>query len=163
MALPAFPNPVNELSARLVAGGVVVLALATIVLDLEWMSAVLAYGFVARVLAGPRFSPLALLVTRVVTPSLPIDGRLVPGPPKRFAQLLGAIFTVTAAVLTYGFDRFDLAEVVLAILLVPASLEAFAGFCVGCQIFGWLMRIGLIPESVCVECADISRRVSAPA
>ena len=163
MALPTFPNPVNELSARLVAGGVVLMAAATIVLDLEWLTAVLAYGFVARVLAGPRFSPLALLVTRVVTPSLPIDGRLVPGPPKRFAQLLGAIFTVTAAVLTFGFDRFDLAQVVLGILLVPASLEAFAGFCVGCQIFGWLMRIGVIPESVCVECADISRRVGATA
>ena len=163
MALPTFPNPVNELSARLVAGGVVLMAAATIVLDLEWLTAVLAYGFVARVLAGPRFSPLALLVTRVVTPSLPLDGRLVPGPPKRFAQLLGAIFTVTAAVLTFGFDRFDLAQVVLGILLVPASLEAFAGFCVGCQIFGWLMRVGVIPESVCVECADISRRVGATA
>ena len=163
MALPTFPNPVNELSARLVAGGVVLMAAATIVLDLEWLTAVLAYGFVARVLAGPRFSPLALLVTRVVTPSLPLDGRLVPGPPKRFAQLLGAIFTVTAAVLTFGVDRFDLAQVVLGILLVPASLEAFAGFCVGCQIFGWLMRVGVIPESVCVECADISRRVGATA
>jgi hypothetical protein len=163
MALPSFPNPVNELSARLVAGGVVLLALATIVLDLEWMTVVLAYGFVARVLAGPRFSPLALLVTRVVTPALPVDGRLVPGPPKRFAQLLGAVFTVTAALLTFGFDRFDLAQVVLAILLVPASLEAFVGFCVGCQIFGWLMKAGVIPESVCLECADISRRVGATA
>lgn len=163
MALPSFPNPVNELSARLVAGGVVVMALAAIVLDLRWMTALLAYGFVARVLAGPRFSPLALVVTRVVTPSLPIDGRLVPGPPKRFAQLLGAVFTVTAAVLTYGFDRFDLAQVVLAILLVPASLEAFVGFCVGCQLFGWLMRAGIIPESVCVECADISRRLGTAA
>ena len=163
MALPAFPNPVNELSARLVAGGVVVMALGTIVLDVEWMTALLAYGFVARVLAGPRFSPLALLVTRVITPALPIEGREVPGPPKRFAQLLGAVFTVTAAVLTLGFDRFDLAQVVLALLLVPASLEAFAGFCVGCQIFGWLMRTGVIPESVCLECADITRRVSATA
>jgi hypothetical protein len=159
--LPAFPNPVNELSARLVAGGVVVMALATIAFDLEWMTAVVAYGFVARVLAGPRFSPLALVVTRVVTPSLPVDGRLVPGPPKRFAQLLGACFTVTAAVLTFGFDRFDLAQAVLAILLVPASLEAFVGFCVGCQIFTWLMRAGVIPSSVCLECADISGRLRA--
>jgi hypothetical protein len=133
------------------------------VLDLRWMPALLAYGFVARVLAGPRFSPLALVVTRVVRPSLPIEGRLVPGPPKRFAQLLGAIFTVTAAVLTYGFDRFDLAQWVLAILLVPASLEAFLGFCMGCQVFGWLMRAGIIPESVCVECADISQRLGTAA
>ncbi len=163
MALPGFPNPVNELSARLVAAGVFSMALAAIALDLEWMTLVLAYGFVARVVAGPTFSPLALLVTRVVTPALPAEGRLVPGPPKRFAQLLGAIFTVTAAVLTYGADRFDLARGVLGLLLVRAALEAFVGFCVGCHIFGWLMRAGVIPESVCLECADISRRVRATA
>ena len=162
MALPAFPNPVNELSARLVAGGVVLMAAATIAFDLEWMTLVLAYGFTARVLAGPRYSPLALVVTRIVTPSLPVDGRLVPGPPKRFAQLLGAIFTVTAALLTFA-GRFDLAQWVLAVLLVPASLEAFAGFCVGCWLFNQLMRAGVIPESVCLECADLSRRLDATA
>jgi hypothetical protein len=160
MALPAFPNPVNEVSARLVAAGVVLMAAATIAFDLEWMTALLAYGFVARVLAGPRFSPLGLLVTRVVTPSLPVEGRLVPGPPKRFAQLLGAIFTVTAALLTLA-GRFDLAQWVLAALLVPASLEAFAGFCVGCWVFNQLIRVGVIPESVCLECADISGRLNA--
>jgi hypothetical protein len=163
VGLPSFPNPVNELSARLVAGGVVLMALATILFDLEALTLALAYGFVARVLAGPSFSPLALAVTRVVTPALPVEGRLVPGPPKRFAQLLGAVFTVSAAVLTFGFDRFDLAQLVLAVLLVPASLEAFAGYCVGCRIFSWLMQIGAIPESVCEDCADITRRVRATA
>lgn len=163
MALPAFPNPANELSARLVAGGVVAMALATILLDLEWMTAVLAYGFVARVLAGPRFSPLALLVTRVVTPALPVEGRLVPGPPKRFAQLIGAVFTVTAAVLTIGFGQLGAAQVVLGLLLVAASLEAFAGLCLGCQVFALLMRAGVIPESVCLECADLSRRLGVTA
>jgi hypothetical protein len=87
----------------------------------------------------------------------------VAGPPKRFAQLLGAIFTVTAAVLTFGSIASTSPRSSLGILLVPASLEAFVGFCVGCQVFGWLMRAGVIPASVCVECADISQRVGAPA
>ena len=65
---------------------------------------------------------------------------------------------MTAAVLTFGFDRFDLAQIVLAVLLVPASLEAFLGFCVGCQIFGRLMRAGVIPEDVCEACNDIWSR-----
>jgi hypothetical protein len=123
---------------------------------------VLAYGFVARALAGPTLSPLAQLVTRVITPALPFDEKLVPGPPKRFAQLLGAVFTVTAAVLTFGFDRFDLAQIVLALLLVPASLEAFVGFCVGCQIFRLLIRTGIIPEDVCESCNDIWSRSPEP-
>ena len=41
------------------------------------------------------------------------------------------------------------------------SLEAFAGFCLGCVIFGFLMRRGVIPETVCEDCADISRRIPA--
>ncbi len=158
MALLTFPNPVNEVSARLVAGGVVVMAVATIALDLRWMTVVLAYGFVARVLAGPRLSPLAQLVTRVITPALPFEEKLVPGPPKRFAQGIGAVFTVTAAVLTFGFDRFDIAQVVLAVLLIPATLEAFVGFCVGCQLFGLLMKAGIIPREVCESCDDIWAR-----
>jgi hypothetical protein len=158
----SFPNPVNDVSARLVATGVVLMAAATITLDQRWLTVVLAYGFVARALAGPTLSPLAQLVTRVITPALPFDEKLVPGPPKRFAQLLGAVFTVTAAVLTFGFDRFDLAQIVLALLLVPASLEAFVGFCVGCQIFRLLIRTGIIPEDVCESCNDIWSRSPEP-
>ena len=57
----SFPNPVNEVSARLVAGGVVIMALLTIVFDLQWGTAVLAYGFVARALSGPTSRDLTAL------------------------------------------------------------------------------------------------------
>ena len=158
----SFPREVNEVSARLVAGGVVLMAAATLWLDLRWLTVLLAYGFVARVLTGPKLSPLGQLVTRVITPALPIEARMVPGPPKRFAQAIGALFTVTAAVLSFGFDRFDLAQLVLAVLLVPASLEAFVGLCVGCQMFRLLMRAGVIPATVCEACNDIWSRRPEP-
>lgn len=151
----SFPNPVNEISSRLVATGVVAMVLVTIAFDLRWLTVVLAYGFVARVLAGPTLSPLGQVVTRVITPALSWEPRLVAGPPKRFAQGMGAAFTVAAAVLTYGFDDFGAAKVVLAVLLVPASLEAFVGFCIGCKIFGLLMQAGVIPDEVCESCNDI--------
>ena len=76
-----FPNPVNEVSARLVAAGVVVMAVAIVGFDQRWLLPLLAYGFVARVLTGPRLSPLGQVVTRVVTPALPIDARPVPDRP----------------------------------------------------------------------------------
>jgi hypothetical protein len=161
VALFEFPNPVNEVSARLVAAGVVVMAVATIVLDLRWMTVVLAYGFVARVLTGPTLSPLGQLVTRVVTPALGLEPRPVPGPPKRFAQGIGAVFTLTALGLTFGADRFDLAQLVLGALVVAASLEAFAGICLGCKAFAVLMRSGIIPPEVCASCNDIWDRAAA--
>lgn len=163
MQIIGFPDPVNEVSARLVAGGVVTMGVATIALDLRWMTLVIAYGFVARVLTGPTLSPLGQLVPRVVTPRLPVAPKLVPGPPKRFAQGIGVAFSATAAVLTFGFDAFGPAQVVLGMLVVAASLEAFVGFCLGCQAFALLMRAGVIPESVCDRCNDISGRLGVPA
>ncbi len=158
-----FPDPVNEVSARLVAGGVVAMGLATIAFDLRWLTLVIAYGFVARVLTGPTLSPLGQLVTRVVTPRLAVAPKLVPGPPKRFAQGIGAAFSVTAATLTFGFDAFGAAQVVLGLLVVAASLEAFLGLCLGCRAFALLMRLGVIPASVCERCNDLSGRLGVAA
>lgn len=154
-----FPNPVNEVSARLVAAGVAVLAGATLVTRWEWLLVVLAYGFVARVLTGPRLSPLALVVTRWVTPRLGVHGPLVPGPPKRFAQGIGATLSVAALVAAYGFGRPGVAWALVAAVLIAATLESVFAVCLGCVAFAALMRVGVIPESVCRECADLSRHV----
>jgi hypothetical protein len=148
----SFPDPVNEISARLVAGGVVVMAAATIAFDLRWMTLVLAYGFLARVLTGPTLSPLGQLVTRVVTPALGRPPKEVPGPPKRFAQGIGLAFTGTAALLTYAFDAFTAARVLLGFLIVAALLESVFAYCLGCKVFALLMKAGIIPQTVCERC-----------
>lgn len=153
-----FPNPVNEVAARFVAGGVVLMSLGAIVFDLEWLTLVIAYGFIARVLTGPKLSPLGLLVTRVVVPLSGIPEKLTPGPPKRFAQALGAAMSVTAAVLWVGFDAAAAAQVVLGVLVFAATLESVFGICLGCITFKQLMRTGVIPQAVCESCADIWAR-----
>jgi hypothetical protein len=149
-----FPNPVNEVSARLVAGGVVILALVAIVFDVKWMTALLAYGFIARVLTGPTLSPLGQLVTRVVTPRLPVAPNNVAGPPKRFAQGIGAAFSVTALILTLAGD-WTAARVLLALLVVAATLESVFALCLGCKAFALLMRAGVVPQEVCERCNNI--------
>ena len=151
----SFPDPVNEVSARLVAAGVVLLGVAAIVLDAPWITVLLAYGFVARVLTGPKLSPLGQVVTRAITPRLTIEPRLVPGPPKRFAQAIGVAFSVTALVLTFGFDEWGAAKVVVGLLVVAAFLESALGLCLGCKAFALLMRIGVIPEAICERCTNI--------
>jgi hypothetical protein len=154
----SFPNPVNEVSARLVAGGVVLLGLACLAFRQPWLMVVLALGFLLRVAAGPRFDPLGLLVTRVITPRLPVAERLTPGPPKRFAQAIGAAFTVSASVLLYGLGLSGIAYGLIAVLVVFATLESVLGFCMGCKVFALLMKVGVVPESVCEECNDLSLR-----
>lgn len=158
MGVLGFPNPVNEKAARVVAGVVAVLATAAIALGLEWMIPVLAYGFVARVLTGPRLSPLGRLASRVVAPRLGAE-RPVPGPPKRFAQGIGAVLTLAATGLWLA-GATTAAWLLVGAVAVAAMLEAALGFCLGCRIFTLLMRAGLVPERVCLECADVSGRLA---
>ena len=153
-----FPHPVNEVAARLVAAGVVVMTLLVALGGWTWVLLPLAYGFLARVAAGPRYSPLGLLVTRVVVPRLDVPARPVPGPPKRFAQAIGAVLSVTAVGLAFGLDQPGAARVVAGLIAVAATLEAGLGLCIGCRIFAGLIRLGLVPQRICVECADLSVR-----
>jgi hypothetical protein len=153
-ALFSFPNPVNEVSARLVAGGVVVMSLLTIGLNLKWATAVIAYGFIARVLTGPSLSPLGQFMTRIVTPRLHLGVRPVAGPPKRFAQGIGVVFSVAALVLTV-LGYWGAAQIVLALLATAAGLESVFGLCLGCKAFALLMRLGVVPQEVCERCNNI--------
>lgn len=150
----AFPDPVNEVSARLVAAGVVVLCAVAIASGQAWLTLVIAYGFLARVASGPTLSPLGQLVTRVVTPRLGIPPRYVPGPPKRFAQGIGAVLSVSAAVLSFGLGLQAAGDLLLAMIVIAATLESALGVCLGCAIFGRLIRAGLIPEHVCERCVS---------
>lgn len=158
-----FPNPVNEVSTRLVASAVVVMAVVAIAARQGWLLPVMAYGFVARAAAGPRLSPLALLVTRVVTPALGLAERPVAGPPKRFAQAIGAVFTLTATILLYGFGLAGAAYVLVGVLAACAFLEAAFGLCIACRIFALGMKLHIVPEEVCADCADIWARQASPA
>jgi len=153
-----YPNPVNDNVGRAVASGVVLMSVAAIAFDQTWILIPLAYGFWARVVAGPKFSPLALLASRVVVPWLGRAPKPVPGPPKRFAQGMGVVFSTTALILAFGFGLVTAAWAVLALLIGAAFLEAAFGICLGCRVFSLLMRFGIIPESVCEECADLSKR-----
>ena len=153
-----FPNPVNEYAARTVAAGVLVMAVAAIAFQQPWILIPLAYGFWARVLFGPRFSPLGQLATRVIAPRLPWGPKPVAGPPKRFAQAMGVVFSTTALILWFGFGQSIATWVVVGLLAGAATLESVFGICLGCIVFGYLMKAGVIPEEVCAACSDISLR-----
>jgi hypothetical protein len=149
-----FPNPVNEKAARVVAGGVVLMAIAAIALELEWLLIVIALGFLARVLTGPKLSPLGQFATRVAAPRLG-DPKHVPGPPKRFAQAMGLAMSSAAVLLYFAFDAHAAAWAVTGVLAAAAALESVFALCLGCQVFAVLMRLGLVPAETCERCADI--------
>lgn len=156
----SFPNPVNDAAARTVALGVWTMAVIALVTATPWLLFPLTYGFAARVAAGPKVSPLGQFAVRVMAPRLTNWQKSVPGPPKRFAQAMGLAFTAAATIVWVSAGWND-ARWILVPLIVAATLEGFFGYCLGCTVFGWLMRRGVIPEEICVECADISRRCAS--
>ena len=153
----SFPRVINEKAARTVAAVVALTGVIALATGAHWLLVPLAYGFWARVLTGPRLSPLALFATKVAAPRLG-PPRDVAGPPKRFAQGMGAAIT-TLGVLALVLGWTTVVAVLLALLVIAATLEAALGLCIGCKVFAGLMRAGVIPETVCVECADISSRL----
>jgi hypothetical protein len=154
----SFPNPVNEKAARVVAGVVFAVAVLILATGAYWLLIPLAYGFWARVLTGPTLSPLGALAQKVIAPRLG-PSKPVPGPPKRFAQGMGTAFSTVALVLALGIGAHTAAGVVLVLLAIAAGLESIFAVCLGCQVFGLLMRVGAIPEAVCAECADVGLRL----
>jgi hypothetical protein len=50
------------------------------------------------------------------------------------------------------------AAILVGIVGLFATLEAVVGFCAGCTAFGYLMRAGVVPETVCEECNNITLR-----
>jgi hypothetical protein len=156
MTVFEFPRTVNDKAARVTAGGVALAAAMALATGAHWLLVPLAYGFWARVLAGPRLSPLALFATRVAAPRLGVPVP-VAGPPKRFAQAIGATLT-TAGVAAWALGATTVVQALLGALLLAATLEAVLALCLGCRMFSLLMRAGVIPASVCAECADIWSR-----
>ena len=153
----SFPNPVNDAAARSVALGVVILSVVTFVTGYAWLLIPLTYGFAASVAAGPKISPLGWFAVHVSAPRLKRWQKSVPGPAKRFAQAMGLAFSSATLVTWLAAGWLD-ARWILLPLIVAASLEGFLGICLGCTVFGWLIRAGLVPDSVCAECGDLAAR-----
>jgi hypothetical protein len=157
-AQPRFPRVVDDVTVRLIATVVLILAVAALGLHQWWIYAVLAVDFILRTTFGPRTSPVALVVQRFVRPRVSALRRPTAGPPKRFAAAIGAALTAVAAVLWVLGIAGPVVVTIGVVMIVFPAFEAVLGFCVGCKAFGVLMKLGIVPEEICLECADISLR-----
>ena len=155
----SFPELINEVAARLVAIGVLVLSSVVLFLLIDknnyvlFFLSILIYGFLARVSSGPKISPLALFVNKLIFHRLNFKEKLIQVHPKRFAQGIGLIFSLFTAI-TFVVNLNSISIILISILILFAALEAFIGFCAGCKVFKLLMNIGLIPNDVCEKCSN---------
>jgi hypothetical protein len=157
-----FPRVLDDVTVRLVAAIVLVVASLALLTGAAWLYAVLAADFVLRTAFGPKASPFAQVASRWLRPLVKAAPRPTAGPPKRFAAAIGAVLTAAAFVLAL-VGASAAVWVIGVVMVVFPALEAFLGLCVGCKLFAGLMRLGVVPEEICLDCADITRRQRATA
>ncbi|MBC9820703.1 DUF4395 domain-containing protein [Terrabacter sp. MAHUQ-38] len=164
MSSSRFPSVVDDVTVRLIAAVVLVIGIVALAASQWWLYAVLAVDFSLRAALGPSASPVAQLVQRWIRPTVGAAKRPTPGPPKRFAATIGALLTVAATALwlvglaTGSSVAAAWVVGVGVVMVVFPALESVFGICVGCILFSGLMRVGLVPEEICLDCADITRR-----
>ncbi|PSK99612.1 uncharacterized protein DUF4395 [Murinocardiopsis flavida] len=112
---------------------------AVLITGSAWLLAAQAAVFLVGAVAGVRYSPYGLLYARLLRPRLgPPPESEAPGPP-RFAQAVGAAFSVAGLVgLLAGVPVLGPAAVAAA--LFAAFLNAAFGLCLGCEVYLLLRR-----------------------
>jgi hypothetical protein len=99
-----------------------------------------AVVFAVGAVGGPRKHPYGRIFAIFVAPRLgPVTDR-EPVPPLKFAQAVGFVFTVVAAVgFASGLSLVGL--IATAFALVAAFLNAAFGICLGCQLYPLVARL----------------------
>jgi hypothetical protein len=124
-----------------------------VVLITGWGWLALAQALVFAVSAwSPRFGPYGLLFRSLVAPRLGRPTELEPAAPVRFAQLVGLVFLLPAAV-AYLAGATVVGLILTAFALVAAFLNAAFGLCLGCEMYLAIRRLTGRP---------IASRVPAP-
>lgn len=109
--------------------------LATALLALQ--TAIFAVG----AFGGLRLAPYGLLYKALLRPRLGPPGELEEEAPPRFAQAVGFGFAAVGLVaLLLGWTGVAMAAVAMA--FVAAFLNAAFGYCLGCEVYLLLRRVG---------------------
>jgi hypothetical protein len=81
MRISRFPNIVDDVTVRLIAAVILVVAVVALAAHQWWLYAVLATDFVLRAGWGPSASPVAIAVNRWIRPRVAAKPRYTAVPP----------------------------------------------------------------------------------
>lgn len=134
---PISLEKVNDSVVRLGAFLTICLSILGLYTENSLLFGVLGLDFALRVFSLSRFSP-TITIAKLLVPLLNLPKHLVDAAPKKFAAGVGFVFCGLIAVFLSA-QWFRTADFLGGILLICASLEAFLGYCVGCQVYSWFV------------------------
>jgi len=112
-------------------------AIAQSLLAIVWVS------FLWGTLLGNSKHPFGIFYKKVVRPKLAAPKELEDARPPRFAQFVGLVVTSLGFVLLALNVPFGIA-IAAGALFAASTLQAYFAFCIGCQMYLGLRRIGII-------------------
>jgi hypothetical protein len=110
-----------------------VVLVLVLIFSAGWLALAQAVVFGVAAVA-PRYSPYGLVYRTFLAPRLPRPTELEPAAPFRFAQTVGLVFILVAA-LGYLLGITPLGLVFTAFALLAAFLNAAFGLCLGCEAY----------------------------
>jgi hypothetical protein len=104
--------------------------------------------FLALSAISPVISPFRLLYKWVALPLHLLKPRIVEDDPAphRFAQGIGAVFTITASLVLVFTNAYVVGWTLDLIVFALSAINLFVGFCAGCFVYYHLGRWGLLPR-----------------
>jgi Domain of unknown function (DUF4395) len=134
--------PVNENKVRLTALWVLLLVLASLLINPLPIFVFLAIDFFLRAFNYGKYSPLNILSISIVK-QLKIPNKPIDQAPKRFAAGIG--FALSVIVVLLLIARFTKTASALTVIFAAfAFLESFLSFCAGCYVYTFLQRLKLL-------------------
>jgi hypothetical protein len=108
-------------------------------IPLQAVATIFFLEFLIRVVVGLRYSPIGVLA-RAMTLGRPPEW--VSLKPKRFAWTLGLGMALAMTIITNSGIRGTLPRTICLICLTLMWMESALGLCLGCQIYGLMVRRG---------------------
>jgi Domain of unknown function (DUF4395) len=105
--------------------------------------AIAAALFAIGAIFGNTRHPFGWLFRTLVRPRLAPPKELEDSRPPQFAQAVGLFVSLVGLALYFAAVPFGLA-IAAAALFVASFLQAYVGYCLGCQIYLGLKRLGVI-------------------
>ena len=104
----------------------------------------LFFDFLMKTVVGIRFSPMSRLANVIVAKQAP---EWVGAVQKRFAWSIGLVLSGTMILLLFVFDVRGIPNLTIcSICLTFMFMESAFGICVGCKIYNWLLKKGILEE-----------------
>ena len=132
--------PVDPRGPRFAATLTTVVLAVVLLTGSSWLLAAQGVVFALGAFAGLRFSPYSVVYRLLVAPRLAPPTEREDAAPLRFAQGVGFAFAVVGTV-GYAVGLTPLGMIATAFALAAAFLNAAFGFCLGCEMYGILVRL----------------------